>query len=443
MTGSRVAQGATLITTCKMDVDDSLSKMKPGHLLKHLNAKKYELQVSASNDKKVPDPYALVQCKDIISLDLNDSMDEFLPDIPTNTLAGTTLRGAGVQKLDATITSWYRDIYDARGDLELLMATYQVSFHTCDHIRGAAQALYHLHGHLKAGSCRRNSVVIFSEALSSGNYSPTHDDLANAVAAGRATVVMNYTGANNNVWVLPNVNNDPVEHNVFVVCLDGIEQENYEDFFHEFMQTCIVRKPPNFPTTNKPPNIPLVYTAKSPLKHAVRPPTCFFQGYSLGEANMDKRDGDNVFSVLRSGAMTVRNGPWQIVAGDDCVWIRHSEIECFDNDGTRLVRPIATYRNLKTLLSGAGPTPQQARIITMYTDFMNLIRQNSGDKRRKIDPSGDLTGPFPTFIVAPMRSIAGCIAETGSMMDYKRRVGTAISNSGGGAMVDLLLGSDI
>lgn len=441
MTGSRVAQGATLITTCKMDVDDSLSKMKPGHQLKHLNAKKYELQVSASNDKKVPDPYALVQCKDIISLDLNDAMAEFLPDIPNN----SDLGAAGLRKLDATITSWYRDIYDARGDLELLMATYQVSFHKCDHDTTVLNTpgLWYLHGHLKARTCRRNSVLIFSEALNNASpYYARHPQMIDSLGnIGGPTPLLSYNGGNDNVWILPKAPGAPAEHNVFVVCLDGIEEENYEDFFHEFMQTCIVRKQPNFPTTHKPPNIPLVYTAKSPLKHAVRPPTCFFQGYSLGEANMDKRDGDNVFSVLRSGAMTVRNGPWQIVAGDDCVWIRHSEIECFDNDGTRLVRPIATYRNLKTLLS--NNVPQQDRIINMFNEFSGLIRQNSRDKRRKIDPSGDLTGPFPTFIVAPLRSIAGCIAETGSMMDYKRRVGTAISNSGGGAMVDLLLGSDI
>lgn len=439
MTGSRVAQGATLITTCKMDVDDSLSKMKPGHQLKHLNAKKYELQVSASNDKKVPDPYALVQCKDIISLDLNDGKEALLPGV-----TDPNLNAAGITKLDATITSLYRDIYDARGDLELLMATYQVSFHSCDH--GLNEGVWYVHGHLKERCCRRNSVLIFNESINSVTYTLNHTELQRQVGAGDARVLMEYNAGTPNVWVLPPAAGAPAEQNVFVVCLDGIEVENYEDLFHDFMQTCIVRKPDNFLTTNKPPNIPLVYTAKSPLKHAVRPPTCFFQGYSLGEANMDKRDGDNVFSVLRSGAMTVRNGPWQIVAGDDCVWIRHSEIECFDNDGTRLVRPMATYRNLKTLLSplvGGNLTPQQARIIDMYRAFLGLVTQNSRDKRRKIDPSGDLTGPFPTFIVAPMRSIAGCIAETGSMMDYKRRVGTAISNSGGGAMVDLLLGSDI
>ena len=283
MTGSRVAQGATLITTCKMDVDDSLSKMKPGHQLKHLNAKKYELQVSASNDKKVPDPYALVQCKDIISLDLNDAMAEFLPDIPND----SDLRAAGLQKLDATITSWYRDIYDARGDLELLMATYQVSFHKCDHatVRAAGPGLWYLHGHLKAGYCRRNSVLVFSDPMTAGNpYYRVHQTLIDSIGTvAGPKALMSYNNGNDNVWILPKANTDLVEHNVFVVCLDGIEEENYEDFFHEFMQTCIVRKPPNFPTTHKPPNIPLVYTAKSPLKHAVRPPTCFFQGYSLAK----------------------------------------------------------------------------------------------------------------------------------------------------------------
>ena len=42
-------------------------------------------------------------------------------------------------------------------------------------------------------------------------------------------------------------------------------------------------------------------------------------------------------------------------------------------------------------------------------------------------PSGDLTGPFPTFIVAPMRSIAGCIAET-KHDGLQAPGGTAISN---------------
>jgi hypothetical protein len=423
-----------------MDLDDSLSKMKVGHQLKNLNAKKYELQVSASNDKKVPDPYALVQCKDIISLDLNDEKNASLPAV-----SDPSLIAAGITKLDATITSLYRDIYDARGDLELLMATYQVSFHSCDHDND--KGVWYMHGHLKATCCRRNSVIIFKKEIANATYRLSHAALqAKVLYGGEAKNLMSYNAGIPNVWVLPPAAGAQPEQNVFVVSLNGIEQENYEDFFHEFMQTCIVRKPGNFPSSNKPPNIPLVYTAKSPLQHAVRPPTCFFQGYSLGEANMDKRDGDNVFSVLRSGAMTVRNGPWQIVAGDDCVWIRHSEIECFDNDGTRLVRPMATYRNLKTLLSNdaaALPTEQQQRIINMYTDFLNKKNSNVLHNRRKIDPSGDLTGPFPTFIVAPMRSIAGCIAETGSIMDYKRRVGTAISNAGGGAMVDLLLGSDI
>lgn len=192
---------------------------------------------------------------------------------------------------------------------------------------------------------------------------------------------------------------------------------------------------------------PAVFTRRNPTSESMSVSDWRFHGIALGMAKLDQRDGDNVCTLLRSGAQTIRNGPFKIMAGDPVGWVFPHELCCFDKEGKRKPRWTATVSKLKRLFS-AGDKPKRVAMLINENPEVGTSGEYTPKTpcaTAKIDHTGD--GSKNTQLklqVVPLRVSPGCCRVTDSIRDAcERRVGTAISNAAGSAMVDLLVGSDL
>lgn len=428
--GSRVAQGATLITTCRADNDNALQTMSNKRKTSKYDIEKYELCLTPVTKKRKIDPYALTVTRDFLSIDQTNDPAEGkgfveVANMELSPTTGAILKHIGITYCDKTMSSYYRDIYDARTDLELFLAQKQISLHCAANKTDCI--LRRIAGFLNDKSCRRNAIIFV-------------DTVGNLDTAARSDVAKDYMQLTNhpqvyvstvdgmNVFVYEHNDSKNNFENEFMLFLEDVFSPNFNDTAHK---TLFSMKKPSDVVTIAP---------NEQSTQGITPALYFFQGFSLGGAKMDARDGDNVFSCLRSGAMTVRNGPFQVVAGDQMMWIRHSELIAFDTDGNRKIRPLCNMSNLKALLF--DPNGSQANILENSAAVLaNLITTKTVPG--KCDPTGNLNSSFHTFIAVPMRTVFSSVTGTGSILDSQRRLGSAISNAGGSAMVDILIGSDM
>merc|ERR1719199_1169334 len=117
--GSRVAQGATLITTCRTDKDTARKISQMNVKDSDLNVAKYEMCLAPSTKRAKTEAYCNVMSKDPSCPVGNATCTSALPtDSHYQVLAAL-----GVSKLDNSMSTYYRDYYDARSELELFMVT--------------------------------------------------------------------------------------------------------------------------------------------------------------------------------------------------------------------------------------------------------------------------------------------------------------------------------
>ncbi len=190
---------------------------------------------------------------------------------------------------------------------------------------------------------------------------------------------------------------------------------------------------------------PKVFTLRNKTSEGISPAEWHFHGIALGMGKLDQRDGDNVCTLLRSGAQTIRNGPFKIMAGDPVGWVFPHELCCFDVNGKRKKRWTSTIPKLKRLF-GLGNAKRVALI-----QLENTNVEATGHVKAtpcpvaKVDHTGDGSKATTQKIqVVPLRRSPGCCSMTDSVKDpLERRMGSAISNAAGHSMVDLLVGSDM
>lgn len=416
--GSRVAQGATLITTCRTDKDTARKISQMNVKDSDLNVAKYEMCLAPSSKRAKTEAYCNVMSKDPSCPVGSATCASALPtDSHYQVLAAL-----GVSKLDNSMSSYYRDYYDARSELELFMVTHQISIHAHPDIKSNAtykkfMELEYFNGMLNAGAgiaggasaapniCRKHPILFALEAEykkfeGEAKTEKTSKDVVSDIAfvwGGRTLIV--------NVEKL--TKNDFEEQLTNIISI-VYEKQDPSDLY--------VRTPGE--------SVPSVNTPKNPVGDSVsiEPSTWTFQGFSLGAAHMDQRDGDNCFSVLRSGAFTCRNGPFHINAGDDLMWVRYKELVCFSKDGYRHLRPVATLEMMKKC---AYEDNVNKRVVTLYTSLQSKVasaENQAMQQRGKIDPTGDHTTILRTYIIAPIRTSFKSLVKNGSIMDSSRRV---------------------
>ena len=416
--GSRVAQGATLITTCRTDKDTARKISQMNVKDSDLNVAKYEMCLAPSSKRAKTEAYCNVMSKDPSCPVGNATCTSALPtDSHYQVLAAL-----GVSKLDNSMSTYYRDYYDARSELELFMVTHQISIHVHPNVKSDAtykkfDELQYFNGMLNAGSgiaggataapniCRKHPILFAldaeykkfeGEATAEKTFKDVTKDFA-FVWGGR-TLIVN----------IAKLKKDEFEEQLIQMINTVYEKQDSNDLY--------VRTPGE--------SVPSVNTPKNPVGDSVsiEPPTWTFQGFSLGAAHMDQRDGDNCFSVLRSGAFTCRNGPFHINSGDDLMWVQYKELVCFSKDGYRHLRPVATLEMMKKC---AYEDNANKRVKALYTSLQSKVasaENQAMQQRGKIDPTGDHTTILRTYIIAPIRASFKSLVKNSSIMDSSRRV---------------------
>ena len=326
-------------------------------------------------------------------------------DIPDSFL--TTI---GVTKLDASYSNFIRDVYDARTPLECELAYHQISIfrvrvgedggpmNDCNHLINGVLAHYNDAGLDRRNmSTRRNAIVFIT---------------------GRDPLV-DEVGDNG---TKPHVIFRTFNANTFASDLKGAILEIAE------------KRPPK------------VFTLRNKTSEGITPADWHFHGIALGMGKLDQRDGDNVCTLLRSGAQTIRNGPFKIMAGDPVGWVFPHELCCFDMNGKRKKRWTSTIPKLKRLF---GEDDGERRIGMIQAEQPEVQRNGHVPAApcpvAKVDNTGDGSkNTMQKIQVIPLRRSPGCCSMTDSVRDpLERRMGSAISNAAGHSMVDLLVGSDM
>jgi hypothetical protein len=330
---------------------------------------------------------------------------------------GSYLRDIGVTKLDASYSNFIRDVYDARTPLECELAYHQISIffkpnerdrevpaaHSdCNHLINGCLGNY-AQGDNREMSTRRNAIVVYT------GVRPQRDGVNVADVAG------------------DNSTNPSIKFIEF----------NAETFASD-LKAAILKIAETRP--------PKVFTLRNKTSEGISPADWHFHGIALGMGKLDQRDGDNVCTLLRSGAQTIRNGPFKIMAGDPVGWVFPHELCCFDMNGKRKKRWTSTIPKLKRLFrEGDG----ERRILMIKAEQPEVAPNGHVPAApcpvAKVDNTGDGSkNTMQKIQVIPMRRSPGCCSMTDSVRDpLERRMGSAISNAAGHSMVDLLVGSDM
>jgi hypothetical protein len=398
--GSRVAEGPTTKITCRTDKDFILKQTPTNTKLDEFDVSKYEICVGQTG-AKTASAYPLVMSISPFESEKGNPIADGHPLVAT----------AGVAMVDASYSTFIRDVYDARTPLECELALRQISifWDGNGNVNDAKKANPFINGYCNKEmsqviTSRRNAIVVCT------------DD------AAKKQFESDYT-------TYKKVTMQPFQEVETVAIV--FNQDNFADELNTAIANLSKDKKAS------------VFTLRNKTSEAMSVSDWRFHGIALGMAKLDQRDGDNVCTLLRSGAQTIRNGPFKIMAGDPVGWVFPHELCCFDKEGRRKQRWTATVRKLRRLFQA--------------TDKMNVIVQENPEVdlggvlteaqcfSATIDHTGD--GAKNTRLklqVVPLRMSPGCCKVTDSIRDaLERRVGTAISNAAGSAMVDLLVGSDI
>lgn len=314
--------------------------------------------------------------------------------------------------VDASYSTFVRDVYDARTPLECELALRQISI---------------FWGDLEANDTEKKDVNPFINGFCDLN-------LYENMTSRRHAIVF-YTEDVTDENALFETFNQKTDSNNVIVKAVKFEAATFAQELTKAMEDV---------TKNKK---PAVFTRRNPTSESMSVSDWRFHGIALGMAKLDQRDGDNVCTLLRSGAQTIRNGPFKIMAGDPVGWVFPHELCCFDKEGKRKPRWTATVSKLKRLFS-AGDKPKRVAMLINENPEVGTSGEyipKTPCATAKIDHTGD--GSKNTQLklqVVPLRVSPGCCRVTDSIRDAcERRVGTAISNAAGSAMVDLLVGSDL
>lgn len=418
--GSRVAEGPTTKITCRTD-RDFIEKQKSASLK---NSDFDVSKVSAHVDTFYSDVFLLKRVLETqgeicvgqtganvgaaypLIMSISPFSDEDGIQISTGHVLETD---HGIDKVDVSYSSFIRDVYDARTPLELELARSQISIFGYEAgSSGSGNEFsatdFMINGIVKSAnkkSTRKNAIVFYASSKPTTPY-----NLASNIKPNYPMVVYRKF--------------DP-------------------DTFSEDLQSAIVEITTHRKTSQ-------VCSMRCPDGEEMRVSDWRFHGIALGMGKLDQRDGDNTLTLLRSGAQTIRNGPFKIIGGDPVGWVFPHELVCFDNEGNRRKRWTSSVLTLMKYFN-ATDTDRKSMLhrADKYYNNSSGVYKPPTTPAVVTDHTGDgIKNTVQKCQVVPLRVAANFINPTDSIRDRsERRMGTAISNAGANSMIDLLIGSDL
>ena len=365
--------------------------------------------------------------------------------------------------LDMNISRYYRDVGDARNDLEYILAKQQISLHSLDQGRNRCLLL------------SQDRLLKQGERLPAAPPNAGAGNAGGAAAAGNGAPV-NITHRRNAVFLstdeqeftIPDPNHpgvwEPVDHkgavghgyppmyrfvavqgqgpnranqhnsNVFGIHMDLGQNGGSHDI--ENMRE-LTNKLDSMIRYIMSVSQPRVHTEKNRCSAPIEPPDLVYAGMALTDACAHPQNGDTAVTLNIFSALTVDNGPFSILTNDDLMWIHDIELPDFERDGMRRQRNLLDLQSILLCLNPATAAAftqdinlRQAQfdLTRNKTPIINALKHKPGNPSRK------------TFLIAPQKKGFGLLHRS-SIKDKMRHIGTSISSCMPSKRLDLVNGA--
>jgi hypothetical protein len=335
--------------------------------------------------------------------------------------------------LDMSIATYYQDVGDARNDFELMLARTQISVHSYKtHVQNALQQsqdrlYWNRSDNTFTPKHRRNALFLLDSTdvdededhhhgkwiqyAVVGDESDLSEEVINPFYKFKPTNKLNIAENNCNIW--------------------GIDITNLRE--HD-LKLCIEILAHFIENTD---NIK-AFTPKSSNCSPIKPPQFRYAGIALTDACMHPQNGDTALSLNIFSALTIDNGPFDVVTNDELMWLHSVELPDFMNDGLRRRRVVLDAKTLHNIISNADDDNAEHLSINMAFNMITKLAQNEP----VIQPVGNIPGRSNrrTFIIAPCKRGFTMLQRT-SIMDHERRMGRSISGAKPGKRLDLINGA--
>ena len=335
--------------------------------------------------------------------------------------------------LDMTISRYYRDVGDARNDLEYMFAKNQISLHSMD--IGINRTLCRMQDKLMKRTAdglvavhhRRNAIFIATDLANftdaddgahGGTWAPSATDSFTSVYVFSPTVPPAVANQNNSF--------------IYGIVLD-IDANPATNLYNLTQHLDLAMR---LVTRNTEPK---VHTAKNVTSAPIEPPDLVYAGIALTDACAHPQNGDTAVTLNIFSALTVDNGPFSILTNDDLMWIHDIELADFEKDGMRRQRIVLDIPSvLRCITPGVpGNNMFENEIEIRYNRFQaarSTTAITSAFKHKPGNPSRK------TFLIAPQKKGFG-ILKRSSVKDRMRHIGTSISSCMPSKRLDLVNGA--
>ena len=365
------------------------------------------------------------------------SFDPFV-DMPVSLNAGNDYIKLPVEGLnsvlDMTISRYYRDVGDARNDLEYLLAKHQISLHSLD--LGQNLSLARMQDRLiKTGTApgshmfhRRNAIFLsHNEADFTNNLDLNHGGTWVAVTeppnCGYESI---FQFEPTNKPLVVNKNNSFI----YGIAVNMPQDDSAAGLYNLTQKLDHVMR-------YAMRNVPRVHTVKNVTSAPIEPPDLVYAGIALTDACAHPQNGDTAVTLNIFSALTVDNGPFSVLTNDDLMWIHDIELADFEKDGMRRQRIVIDIPSVFRCLAPATTTDSLREVTDRYQRFQasrsttvitNALKHKPGNPSRK------------TFLIAPQKRGFGLLQRS-SIKDKMRHIGKSISSCMPSKRLDLVNGA--
>ena len=337
-------------------------------------------------------------------------------------------------RLDMNISRYYRDVGDARNDLEYILAKQQISLHSMTTdinqtlLKMQDRLLITVKGAATHEHCHRRNAVYLETDIAVFTIPDAHHGGHWALADPETPTLYKWISDDNPVV-------KPSNSLIFGLLIVMVDDEDLATRTHnvESQLDMVIRHIMNV-------NDPKCHTTKNIKSAPISPPDLVYAGIALTDACAHPQNGDTAVTVNIFSALTVDNGPFSVLINDDLMWIHEIELEDFEVDGFRRHRVVLDTTSIAQTIFAATTNNHQEKINAAYT------RHNASRARQHMHRPTAAYKNIPgkpsrkTFLIAPQKKGFGILKRT-SVKDRMRHIGTSISSCMPSKRLDLVNGA--
>lgn len=301
--------------------------------------------------------------------------------------------------VDNTMATYYKDLGDARNNLEYFLAKHQISFYSDD--PDINERLLAFQSRLTVDNVelrRKNAIKISENAAVHVGVAPA---VTHVVIDANKEMHVSYGGG-------------------------GMSENLFGELVWSALKGLAEREK---------------IVVLNNKKQEAKPEEMIFAGIALTDAAMNPKNGDTAVTLNHYGAITIDNGPGDIVCGDLLCWVLDCEMDDFDAKGNRHSRNVLTMSILYAIVMGKNI--DFTSFITRATVCLqNKKKLNDNKSSRPQVPGQDdrNKGKFKRIRLMPVKR-SFQYSYSSSIEDQKRIMGKAISSALPSHRVDVIIGA--